>query len=72
MSLSSWLHLAVIAVVALVALVFQFGYPLVISLALLGAFVALAMLVGLTALDLAPKTPATRKFAARRLAVRSA
>jgi hypothetical protein len=45
-------HFVAIGAVALVAAIFQFGYPLVISLAVLGAFVAVAMLVGLTALDL--------------------
>ncbi|MDE3175910.1 MAG: hypothetical protein KGM15_07380 [Pseudomonadota bacterium] len=45
-------HFAVFAVVALVAAVYQFGYPVVIALALTGAFTAIAMMVGLTALDL--------------------
>jgi uncharacterized protein YhhL (DUF1145 family) len=45
-------HFAVFGVVILVALIYQFGYPLLISLALLATFAALAMLVGLTALDL--------------------
>jgi hypothetical protein len=45
-------HFAAIGVAVLVAAIYQFGYPLVISLALLAAFVAIAMLVGLTAIDL--------------------
>ncbi len=53
-------HFAVIGLVAFVAAIYQFGYPLVISLAVLAAFVAIAMLVGLTAIDLiAPPKPRT-------------
>ena len=52
--------------VALVALIYQFGYPLLITLAVIAAFVALAMIVGLTALDLVgSKTPARPRVAAK-------
>jgi hypothetical protein len=68
-------HLAAFALVALVALIVEFGYPVVISLALFATLGGLAMLVGLTAIDLLaqpkPKS-AARKRPAGRLAVRSA
>jgi hypothetical protein len=73
MSLKSILHLAAAAVGALVAGVWQFGYPLVIALALVATFVALTALVGLTSLDVIPRgKPAAKSFTARRLAVRGA
>ena len=39
-------------VIALVAAVFEYGYPLLITLAVSGAFLGLAMIVGLTLIDL--------------------
>ena len=52
-------HFVAIGGVALVAALFQFGYPLVILLAVLASFIAIGLMVGLTALDLAhSKKPA--------------
>jgi hypothetical protein len=66
-------HFVAIGAVALVAAIFLFGYPLVISLAVLAAFVAIGLLVGLTALDLAAsKTPAPRKAPVRNAAAQAA
>jgi hypothetical protein len=58
-------HLAALLVAALVALVATFGYALVISLGLLATFAGLAMLVGLTAIDLMAQP--RRKRAVRRM-----
>ncbi len=66
-------HFAAIGAVVLVAAIFQFGYPLVILLAILATFVALGLLVGLTALDLMnAKPPAPRKAPARSVAAQTA
>ncbi len=46
------LHFAAVGLVVLLAAIYQFGYPLLISLVVLAAFVAIAMMVGLTAIDL--------------------
>jgi hypothetical protein len=46
------LHFAAVGLVALLAAIFVVGYPLLISLVVLAAFVAIAMMVGLTAIDL--------------------
>jgi uncharacterized protein YhhL (DUF1145 family) len=62
-------HIAAFGLALLIALIYLFGYPLVISLALLATFLALAMLVGLTALDLvaAPKPRRRSQVRARRV-----
>lgn len=66
-------HFVAIGAVALVAAIFQFGYPLVISLAVLAAFLFIAALVGLTAIDLVnSKKSAPRKAPARSAAVQAA
>jgi len=41
-----------VVVIALVGAIVQFGYPLLITLAVSGAFVGLAMIVALTLIDL--------------------
>ncbi len=66
-------HFVAIGAVALVAAIFQFGYPLVISLAVLAAFLAIGLIVGLTALDLVnSKQPAPRKAPVRNGAAQAA
>ena len=66
-------HFAAFGIVALVAALFQFGYPLVISLAVLAAFSALGLLVGLTAIDLVnAKKPAPQESPARHAAAEAA
>jgi len=66
-------HFAAFGIVALVAALFQFGYPLVISLAVLAAFSALGLLVGLTAIDLVnAKKPAPQAAPARHAAAEAA
>ena len=66
-------HFVAIGAVALVAAIFQFGYPLAISLAVLAAFVAIGLLVGLTAIDLMnSKKPAPRKAPLRNAAAQAA
>ncbi len=66
-------HFAVFGVVALVAAIFQFGYPLVIALGLIGTFGAIAAMVGLTAMDLVEQAkPAPRSRKVRRVAAQPA
>lgn len=66
-------HFVAFGVVALVAAIFQFGYPLVICLAVLAAFGALGLLVGLTAIDLLnARKPAPREVPVRRAATEAA
>ena len=65
-------HFAVIGVVALVALIFQFGYPLLICLAVAGAFLGIAMIVVLTALDLVAQGKPRQAAIPRRAAAQAA
>ena len=63
LSRDALLYAAIGAVlIVLVAAVFQYGYPLLITLAVSGAFLGLAMIVVLTLLDLL--RPAKRRTAA--------
>ena len=61
-------------VVVLAGLVYLFGYPLLISVAVLGAFVALVFIVALSAGDLGekPSRPAEQPDAKRRAATATA
>jgi hypothetical protein len=73
MTSKNLLHFAVFGVVVLVAAIFQFGYPLLICLGVTAAFVALAMMVGLTAMDLVGQAkPARRARPVRRVAAQAA
>jgi energy-converting hydrogenase Eha subunit E len=64
-------YVAPLVAVVLVALIYQFGYPLLITLAVFAAFAAIALIVGLTALDLKSK-PAARKQVAPEAAAQAA
>jgi hypothetical protein len=58
-----------VALVALAALIFEFGYPLLIVVAVAAAFLGIFAIVGLTALDLVRgRTAARARVAARPVA----
>jgi hypothetical protein len=61
-----------LVVVALVAAVYQFGYPLLITLAVGAAFLAIFMIVGFTALDLVKGMAPAKPRAAARVAAQAA
>lgn len=61
-------YVAPLAIVALVALVATIGFPLLIALADLAAFLALGLVVGLTAVDLIKSARPARAAAPRAIA----
>jgi purine-cytosine permease-like protein len=72
-SIPKFVHVAVIGVVVLVAVIFQFGYPLLILLADAAAILGVVAIVVLTALDLmAQKKPARAARAATNAATQAA